>query len=386
MATVRGVDLGGHRVVTDEGEVRYDYLVLSAGSVDNFFGIASAKHRCFTLKDLDGALALRNHVLRRFEEAAWTTDAERRRSLMSFAVIGGGPSGVEFTGALSELIHLVLRKDFPRLDLEDVRVQVVEAAPHLLGAFAEPLRRSAETRLRKMGVQVLLDAAVEGVEDDAVRLKDGRTIPAGTVVWTAGVRAAPLADQLGVACEGGGRVPVQETLQLHGHPEVYVIGDMALTVSDGNPLPQLAGVAQQEGACAARNIKRQLRGLQPELFRYFDKGTMATIGRNAAVVDIRGIRITGFLGWVTWLLVHLLLLVSFRNRLLVLLSWAYDYFFYDRPVRLIVRADSDFGIGERRQVNRYHPRIRMSTNRSLRRSSRARAASEESPEAGPHIW
>jgi len=341
MGTVRRVDLEGRRVVTDEGEIPYDYLVLSAGSVNNFFRMASAEQRCFALKDLGEALALRNHILQRFEEAAWTTDAKRRRALMSFAVIGGGPSGVEFAGALTELIHLVLRKDFPDLELEDVRIRLVEAAPHVLGAFAEPLRRSAEGRLRKMGVEVLLDAAVESVEEDAVRLKDGRAIPAGTVVWTAGVQAAPLAGHLGVAPGRVGRVPVQETLQLEGHPEVYVIGDMALAVSDGRPLPQLAGVAQQEGKRAARNIERQLRGLEPEPFRYFDRGTMATIGRNAAVVDIRGIRLRGFLGWVTWLMVHLVLLISFRNRVLVLLSWAYDYFFYDRPVRLIVRADRE---------------------------------------------
>ena len=341
MGTVRRVDLDARRVVTDEGEVFYDYLVLSAGSVSNFFGMTSAEQRCFALKDLGEALALRNHVLRRFEEAAWTTDAERRRRLMSFAVIGGGPSGVEFAGALSELIHLVLRKDYPDLRLEDVGIRLVEAAPHVLGAFSEPLRESAEARLRKMGVEVLLNTAVESVETDAVKLKDGRAIPAATVVWTAGVQAAPLAGNLGVAPGHGGRVPVQPTLQLDGHPEVYVIGDMALALSDGLPLPQLASVAQQQGKRAARNVERQLRGLEPEPFRYFDRGTMATIGRNAAVADIRGIRLRGFLGWVTWLLVHLVLLISFRNRVLVMMSWAYDYFFYDRPVRLVVRADRE---------------------------------------------
>lgn len=341
LAKVIGVDLTARRADTTEGPLFYDYLVLSAGSANNFFGMRGAADRCFALKDLGEALALRNQVLQCFEEAAWTEDEARRRTLMSFVVIGGGPSGVEFAGALTELVHLVLRKDFPRLDLDEVRVHLLEAAPHLLGAFAPTLRESAAARLRRIGVDVRLGTAVDGIEEAVVRLADGTSLEAATVVWTAGVQAAPLAAALGVPTGRAGRVPVLDTLQLEGHPEVYVIGDMALVMAGDQPLPQLAGVAQQQGKAVAANLRRQIGGEVAVPFSYFDRGTMATIGRNAAVVDIRGLRLKGFIGWITWLLVHLLLLVSFRNRLLVMASWAYDYFFYDRPVRLLLRADRE---------------------------------------------
>jgi NADH:ubiquinone reductase (H+-translocating) len=337
---VRQIDLDGRQVRTAEGALRYDYLVVSAGSVNNFFGNHSAERNSFALKDMGEALALRNHILARFEEATWTQDAARRRLLMSFVVVGGGPTGVEFAGALSELIHLVLRKDFPRLRLDEVEIRMVEAVDHILGAFETRLQDWAVARLQRMGIQVILGSPVEEIGLEEVRLKDGTLLPAATVVWTAGVKASALGAQLGVELGRGGRVPVGPTLQLAGHPEVFVIGDLAHAVDqDGSPLPQLAAVAQQQGKAVARAIKALDRGQPPKPFRYRDKGILATIGRNAAVVQMGRLRIHGFIGWVTWLTVHLILLISFRSRILVLINWAYDYFFYDRPVRLILRAD-----------------------------------------------
>ncbi|MGB2939459.1 MAG: NAD(P)/FAD-dependent oxidoreductase [Candidatus Dormiibacterota bacterium] len=341
VGAVERIDLDRHRVHTAEGEVEFDQLILAAGSVNNFFGNHSAEEKAFALKDLGESLAIRNQVLEAFEEAAWTQDPERRRRLLSFVIIGGGPSGVELAGAFHELIYLVLRKDYPRLDLAEVRVTLVEAVDHVLGAFPPSLRETAARTLRRKGIELVFNAPVEEVADDEVRLRDGRVIPAATVIWTAGIQASSLSAQTGVELGRGGRVRVDEFLRLPGRPDVFVIGDMAESMHEGKPLAQLAGVALQQGKAVARIIAAEARGRQPKPFHYFDRGTMATIGRNAAVVDIRGLTLRGFIGWVTWLLVHLVLLVTFRSRVLVMINWAYDYFFYDRPVRLIVRADRE---------------------------------------------
>ena len=336
---VTAIDIASRTVRTDEGDLVYDYLVVAAGSVNNFFGNHGAARHAFALKDLGEALALRNHVLARFEEASWADDPAIRRRLMSFVVVGGGPTGVEFAGALSELIHLVLRKDFPRLQLAEVEVHLVEAVDHVLGAFDTRLQEWAVARLRRMGIEVRLGAAVAEIDGGRVRLRDGTVIEASTVVWTAGIKASGLAAQLGVELGRGGRVPVGPNLQLSGHDEVFVIGDMAQAVDPaGQPLPQLAAVAMQQGRAVARAIRAIEKGDPPKPFRYVNKGTLATIGRNAAVVQVGRLRVTGFVGWVTWLTIHLILLINFRSRILVLINWAYDYFFYDRPVRLIVKA------------------------------------------------
>ena len=336
---VLAIDIESRRVRTDQGELGYDYLVVAAGSVNNFFGNLSAERNAYALKDMGEALALRNQILARFEEASWIEDPERRRRLLSFVVVGGGPTGVEFAGALSELIHLVLRKDYPRLELSEVEIRLVEAVDQILGAFEPRLQEWAVARLQRMGVKVMLRSAVEEIGENEVRLKDGTIIPAATVVWTAGIKASGLGRQLGVELGRGGRVPVTSTLQLQDHPEVFVIGDLAHAVDlAGNPLPQLAAVAVQQGRAAARGVKALASGRPVAAFRYRDKGILATIGRNAAVVQVGRLRFHGFAGWVTWLTVHLVLLISFRSRVLVLINWAYDYFFYDRPVRLILGA------------------------------------------------
>jgi NADH:quinone reductase (non-electrogenic) len=341
LAKITGADLEQRRLLTDHGPLAYDYLVLASGSQSDYFGNASLVRHAFGLKDLDEGLAVRNRILMRFEEARWTDDRERRRKLLTFAVVGGGPTGVEMAGALSELIHLVLARDYRDLDLGLVRVVLLEAAGALLGTFAEPLRDAARRSLEKKGVEVLLKAKVANVTANSISLVDGHEIPASTVIWTAGVRASEVGSVLGLPLARQARVQVLPTLQVTGHPEVFVIGDLAGAVDDGSPLPMLIPVAMQEGRHVAATIRDVLRGYGATNFRYKDPGIMATIGRNSAVAQLGPVRLTGFLGWLMWLTVHLVNVISFRSRVVVLVNWAWDYLFFDRPIRLIVRAADD---------------------------------------------
>ena len=341
MAKITGADLEQRQLLTEHGPVAYDYLVLASGSQSDYFGNASLVRHAFGLKDLDEGLAVRNRILMRFEEARWTDDRERRRTLLTFAVVGGGPTGVEMAGALSELIHLVLARDYRDLDLGLVRVVLLEAAGALLGTFAEPLRDAARRSLEKKGVEVLLKARVADVTANSISLADGHEIPASTVIWTAGVRASEVGSVLGLPLARQARVQVLPTLQVTGHPEVFVIGDLAGAVDDGSPLPMLIPVAMQEGRHVAATIRDLLRGYGATNFRYKDPGIMATIGRNSAVAQLGPVRLTGFMGWLMWLTVHLVNVISFRSRVVVLVNWAWDYLFFDRPIRLIVRAADD---------------------------------------------
>ena len=341
LANITGADLQKRQLVTDHGPLPYDYLVLASGSQSDYFGNASLIEHAFGLKELDEGLAVRNRILMRFEEARWTDDREQRRTLLTFAVVGGGPTGVEMAGALAELTHLVLSKDYRDLDLGLVRVVLLEAAGVLLGTFAEPLREAARKSLERKGVEVLLKAKVADVTSSSVRLADGHEIPASTVIWTAGVRASDLGTALGLPLRKQARVEVQPTLQVAGHPEVFVVGDLAGAVDGGTALPMLIPVAMQEGRHVAATIKDGLRGYAATNFQYRDPGIMATIGRNSAVAQLGPVQLTGFLGWLMWLGVHLINVISFRSRLIVLLNWAWDYLFFDRPIRLIVRAAAD---------------------------------------------
>jgi NADH:ubiquinone reductase (H+-translocating) len=338
LANVAGVDFQQSQLLTDHGPLPYDYLVLASGSQSDYFGNASLTQHAFGLKELDEGLAVRNRILMRFEEARWTEDRERRRTLLTFAVVGGGPTGVEMAGALAELTRLVLSKDYRDFDLDLVRVVLIEAAGSLLGTFAEPLREAARLSLEKKGVEVLLKAKVADVTTSSIRLVDGHEIPASTVIWTAGVRASEVGGAPGLSLGRQARVQVLPTLQVDGHPEVFVIGDLAGPVDGGAPLPMLIPVAMQEGRHVAATIRDVLRGYGATNFLYRDPGIMATIGRNSAVAQLGPVRLTGFLGWLMWLFVHLINVISFRSRIVVLVNWAWDYLFYDRPIRLILRA------------------------------------------------
>jgi NADH dehydrogenase len=339
LARVDAVAVEARTVHTDAGDISYDYLVVAAGSVNNFFGVGSVEERAHGLKALEEALSLRNHLLQAAERAAWAEDESERQRLLTVVLVGAGPTGVELSGAISELVHLVLRKDFPRLDLSRMRIVLLEAGDDVLPAFAPRLRRAALRTLQSKGVEVRLHAAVSAANDEGVVLSSGEEIPTSTIVWTAGVRGAPLAASLGVPLNRQGRVAVTDTLQLPQHPEVFVIGDLAELHQDGAPLPMLAAVAMQQGHHVATTIAGSLSGVQPRPFRYRDKGIMATIGRNSAVAQIGPLRFTGFVGWVMWLGIHLILLVGFRSKVIALFNWAWDYFFYDRPVRLIARPE-----------------------------------------------
>jgi NADH dehydrogenase len=340
-AEITGVDLARRVLNTDRGPVPYDYLVLATGSQSDYFGNASLALHAFGLKELGEGLALRNRVLGRVEAAQWVDDADRRRVMLTFAIVGGGPTGVEMAGALSELIRHVLKKDYPKLELSEVRVILLEAANWVLGTFDPTLREDARRSLEKKGVEVMLHAKVAEVTEDSISLASGEVIPAGTIVWTAGVRASELGAVLGSQLGRQARVLVDNTLQLPGHPVVFVIGDLAGAVIAGQPLPMLIPVAMQEGRRVAATIKDMAANGGATAFVYKDPGTMATIGRNSAVAQLGRVRLSGFPGWVMWLTVHLVNVVSFRSRVLVLVNWAWDYLFYDRPIRLIVRAGPD---------------------------------------------
>ncbi|TAK28653.1 MAG: NAD(P)/FAD-dependent oxidoreductase [Chloroflexota bacterium] len=336
LANVQDLDLPGHRVLCDGPPLVYDYLILALGSVSHVFGIPGAAEYSLPLKSVDQGIVLRNHILESLEHAVREPDAERRRRLLTFTIVGGGPTGAEFAGALAELLYGPIKSDYPMLDFREVRVLVVEASEGLLAGLPQSLRDYAPRRLRAMGVDVRLRAAVTRITPETVHLKDGTIIPTETVIWTAGVRGDPAAENWGLPMARNGRVAVLPTLQLPEHPEVYVVGDLAYVEQDGKPLPMVAPVAMQQGETAARNILRQINGQEPLPFRYKEHGMMATIGRNAAVAQIGGRTFTGFPAWVVWLLVHLVQLIGFRQRLVVMLSWAWDYFFFERVVRLIL--------------------------------------------------
>jgi NADH dehydrogenase len=341
MAEVQDVDFDRKQVHTDFGTYDYDYLILSAGSTNNYFGNNAFSTQTYGLKDIDDAERLRNRVLYNFEQAVHESNPERRRELMTFVIIGGGSTGSELAGAMSELIHHVLRKDYPLLNVNDAKVILIEAAPKILATFPESLQKSAMQKLAKIGVQVRLQTPVETVHNGCITFKDGSTLQAGVVVWAAGVRAAELSDTLEAQHEKGGRVRVNPTLNVPGHPNVYVVGDMAYLegYQGKQPYPQVAPVAIQQGKWAANNILLQTQGRRMRPFRYFDKGNLATIGRGYAIMDAFGVKLTGLPAWIAWIFVHILYLVGFRNRLIVLTNWVFNYFTYDRGVRLITDKD-----------------------------------------------
>src|SRR5438105_1694937 len=340
MTEVTGLDPNGKRVVTTDGAIAYDYLILAVGGETNYFGLDGVVRHGFGLKDIPEAIRIRNHVLHAFERAMLEPDPERRRAWLTFVVVGGGPTGVEMAGALSELIRLVLVKDYPRLNVKDVRVLLLEATDRLLGPMPPRLREAAaETLWRKKHVEVRFGATVADYDGERVLLKSGEVIPARSLIWAAGVQAVSLTARLGLPTVRQGRVPVAPTLEVPEHPDIYVIGDAAYLEVNGAPLPMMAPVAIQMARTAAANIRRRLAGQPPATFDYHDPGSLATIGRNAAVAYIRGIAFTGFPAWVVWLVVHIIQLIGFRNKLFVLLNWAWDYFFYERAARLITSMD-----------------------------------------------
>ncbi|MBL8134909.1 MAG: NAD(P)/FAD-dependent oxidoreductase [Anaerolineae bacterium] len=326
----------------------YDYLIIAAGSVTNYFGIDTLAQFAFGLKTLGEAVILRNHILKLFERATWIEDADHRQALTTFVVAGGGPTGLETAGALHELSNHVLQKEYPELGHIRPQVILVEAGQDLLAPFPKDLREAARRQLESLGVKVLLGKSIVGCNAFEVHLSDGQVIEAHTLVWAAGVRASPLAAFLGVSLKQGGRVPVQPTLEAVGVDRVYVVGDMAfLEDPQGKPYPGLIPVAKQQGMLAAQNILRREAGDTPRAFRYHDRGTMATIGRSRAVAWIYGrIPLSGYAAWLGWLFLHLVTLMGFRNRLSVFVNWVWNYLTFDHAVRIILEPQSSSRIGE----------------------------------------
>lgn len=339
LAEVTGIDLANRSVSTSSGDFPYDYLVVGAGSVTNYFGNSDLARHAFDLKKLSDAERLRNHILTTFERAVTESDPEIRKGLLTFVIVGGGPTGVEFSGALIELVRYVLSKDYPELDARDARVMLVEAADRLLLALPEKLSQYAAEKLSAMGVEVIFGRKVSAATGEYVELDGSDRIPARTLFWSAGVCAAPLASLLGVAQGPGGRIPVEPDLSLKGYPEAFVVGDMAWLQQDGAALPMIAPVAMQMGIHAAKTILAREWGRAVHPFRYNDKGSMATIGRSAAVASTHGMNLKGYPAWLAWLLLHLYYLIGFRNRILVLLNWSWYYWFHERQVRLITERE-----------------------------------------------
>jgi NADH:ubiquinone reductase (H+-translocating) len=336
LAEVTGVNLAERRLSLSTGELNYDYLILAFGSQTSYFNLDSVQQHGFGLKEIEDAVHIRNHVLWMFELAAQESDPQKRAAELTFVVVGGGPTGVEMAGALSELTRLVLAKDYAHhAAMKSVRIILLEAMESILATMPPSLQSAAHHTLERKQVEVRFGAAVQDYDGEVITLKSGERIPACTLIWAAGVQAASLADKLGLPQARQGRIVVSPTLQVPEHPEIFVIGDAAYLEMNGAPLPMLAPVAIQQAESVAQNIRRALRGEPPVKFFYSDPGSLATIGRNAAVARLGRLHWSGFPAWVMWLVVHILQLIGFRNRLVVLINWAWDYFLYERAVRLI---------------------------------------------------
>ncbi len=335
MAEVQHFDFAGRRVRTDAGSFDYDYLVIAVGAETNYFGIELVRRNALNMKDLDDAIDIRNKILCSFELADQEPDPARRRELLSFVVVGGGPTGVETAGALSELIRLVLVKDYPELDLNEVRILLLEATDQILAGFPVRLREKAVKMLEQKHVEVRFKTAVQDFDGRTVLLKDAEPLQARTLIWTAGVRASSMLDRSGLPQARQGRLVVGPSLQLQDHPEVFVIGDAAYLEADGQPLQMMATVAMQQGAFAAAGIRRLLQDEPLKPFRYQDPGSLATIGRNQAVIRLGRVSLSGFIAWLIWVVVHIYRLIGFRSRFLVMIDWIWDYFMYERGIRLI---------------------------------------------------
>ncbi len=335
---VTGVDFD-RRVVrlADGAQVEYDELVLAAGSTTNYFGNPDLAHHVQGLKDLGQAINLRNHVLTCLEDAALSTDAEERALRLTFTIVGGGPTGVEYAGALAELVRLVLPHEYPEIDPREVSIILLEGGDRLLPAFAPRLSAYTRRVLERMGVDVRTNSLVAKADERHVELRDGSTFLTSTLVWTAGVRPSDLVDAVGAAETKSHRFDVDDHLRIHGVSHAYAIGDAAAARDrHGRELPMLSPPAMQAGRFVARDVLARREGKTLRAFRYRDKGTLATIGRRAAVGVVGPFQFTGFIGWMVWLAVHLYYLIGFENRLRVLLRWAWYYVRYDRPVRALI--------------------------------------------------
>jgi NADH:ubiquinone reductase (H+-translocating) len=335
MEEVTGIDFQEQRVLMGDRSVPYDYLVLATGAHDTYFGHPEWEHYAPGLKSIVDATSIRRKILLSFEAAEIETDPEKVKALLTFVLVGAGPTGVEMAGAIAELAHKALASDFRHIDTRIARIILIEAAPRILGAFPEPLAQKTKQKLISMGVEVRTEAPVEEIDEHGVVIACER-INASTIIWSAGVSASSAGKWLGADVDRAGRVKVASDLSVPGHPNVFVIGDTASIMQEGKALPGVAQVAMQGGRYVASVIIGSVEGKATNKpFSYRDKGNLATVGRSYAIVDINNIRLTGFFAWLIWLAVHIYFLVGFRNRLVAIFQWAWTYFTFDRGARLI---------------------------------------------------
>lgn len=335
MEEVTGIDVAARRVQAGTQTISYDFLIVAAGSTHAYFGHDDWAENAPGLKTMDDALAIRRRILAAFEAAEREPDPERRKQWLTFVIVGAGPTGVELAGTLSEIAHHTLPREFRIAHPRGARIHLVEAGPRVLSAMPEKLSMIAQRKLKSMGVDVHTGAAVTDIDATGVRMGEDH-IAAHTVLWAAGVAASPLGAQLGGERDRAGRVKVAPDLSLPGHPEVFVIGDLAWVEQAGQRVAGMAPAAKQMGTHAARAIRDRIAGGATQPFRYRDYGSLASISRSSAVVDLRGLKFSGFTGWLFWLFAHIFFLIGFRNRLAVMWNWAWSYLTWQRGARIIV--------------------------------------------------
>ena len=345
------------KLVTTIGDITYDHLVIATGSTSNFFGQDEIQQNAMPMKSIPEALNLRSLILQNLEASLIEKDPISKKELLNFVVVGGGPTGVETAGALAELKKHVLKNDYSEIDIDSVNIYLIEGSPELLGPMSPQAQKKSQEFLEEMGVQVYTSARVKSYDGKTISLLDGRDIPASTVIWSAGVKGVVL-DGLNPECTvRGNRLKVDKINKVECYNNIYAIGDVAAMITDDTPNghPGVAPAAIQQGTLLAKNLINIIEGKPTENFKYFDKGSMATVGRNRAVVDIGKIRFQGVFAWFTWMFVHLMTLVGFRNKIIVFVNWVWSYFSYDRGTRLIIRTFAkDRSVDYREEVKEVH--------------------------------
>lgn len=340
LAEVRNIDAINQKIHTDIGDLNYDYLIIATGSTTNFFKFSKeVSGKMMQMKDIPQALNLRSFILENFEEALLTYDESKKEELINISIVGGGPTGVELAGALGEMRKNILPKDYPEIDFTKMQIHLFESGDRLLGAMHPENSAKVLKYVKDFGVEVWLNTMVTDFDGDVLTTADGKKVKCETLIWTAGVKGNPVEGFAPETIAGGNRISVDEYCKIKGYENIYAIGDVASMVQEKYPKghPMVAPVAIQQGELVADNILAQLKGKAPKPFVYFDKGSMATVGRNKAVMEAKGIKMGGFIAWLAWLFVHVMSLVGFRNKITVTLGWLYNYFTYDRTLRLIIR-------------------------------------------------
>ncbi|MCB9034626.1 MAG: NAD(P)/FAD-dependent oxidoreductase [Chitinophagales bacterium] len=340
LADVLSIDAENNIIKTDIGDLSYDELIIATGSTTNFFKFPQeVASKMMQMKDIPQALDLRSFILENFEEALLTENEEEKHRLMNIAIVGGGPTGVELAGALGEMRRSILPKDYPELDFRKMQIHLFEAGDRVLGAMSKENSDKALAYIKDFGVNVWLNTIVTGYDGKNIQLNNGKSVTTDTVIWTAGVKGKPIEGLKHDVINGGSRYEIDEYCKVKGYDNIYAIGDVACMTSEENPKghPMVAPVAIQQGELVAKNIINTIKGKPIKAFSYFDKGSMATVGRNKAVMEAKNIKMGGFIAWIAWLFVHVITLVGFRNKLVVVMGWIYNYFTYDRTLRLIIR-------------------------------------------------